>query len=596
MFTYTKSLSQDFLGNLSLEQFRNEINSSVEIEPNCIIVKNIIPDMVEIVFDSSLNSAEESALTTIISSHVPEIIIGGALSNYDALVDLKGNGDFSKPSQAFAEGATTVFIRPGIYFETENIVIPNNGVMVGETVAPVIIYFIGSVGIKIDGSKGVKETQGNISVTNNTNLVTGNGTNFSILNPGNFILLDQNFYQIESIINDTNLTLTETYKGRTLFENKFAAQPMYTGINLANIVVTGSLTTGIYMRALRSSVVDTCALISNNTGIEMIDSSTNAFNSINCFDNQTSGISIISSHSLGFVNGEFYNNHNGVNISGNSTNIVLNGVLVANNNNFGINITGTCNTVLVNDCVIQRNNGKGIYTEENTGNTIIDGSMMIHNNLEGVDFKGNNNIVSNCNISYNQNDGIHAGDNGTITGCHIHNNLLNGCNILGNDSQIANNNIHDNKINGVEINGNRNTIQGNSIRGDSGSGIHISGKDNNITGNTIFNNSQDGIYLEDNSSENILANNRISDNIIGINISSNSHDSIINGNIITSNNSHGISISSNDCIISNNLCKNNLGDGCVILINSTNNLVKINKFTSNAGNNFTDNGTSTQTD
>jgi hypothetical protein len=77
MLTFTKSLSNDFSGNLHTEQLKNEINNS-SILLECVSVKNILDD-VNIIFDTtlgeSLSSEEETTLNTIISNHVPDVTV-----------------------------------------------------------------------------------------------------------------------------------------------------------------------------------------------------------------------------------------------------------------------------------------------------------------------------------------------------------------------------------------------------------------------------------------------------------------------------------------------------------------------------------------
>ncbi len=70
---YTKSLSEDLSGSLNTGQLQKEINdASSGISVDCIAVLNVNGDNVEILFASTLGGGEETALTTIISNHVPE--------------------------------------------------------------------------------------------------------------------------------------------------------------------------------------------------------------------------------------------------------------------------------------------------------------------------------------------------------------------------------------------------------------------------------------------------------------------------------------------------------------------------------------------
>lgn len=70
MTTYTRSLSSDFGGSVLLRQLHNEIsNSSIVTSLDGI---NMTNDTIDIVFDSSLTSSEETTLNSLISAHTPD--------------------------------------------------------------------------------------------------------------------------------------------------------------------------------------------------------------------------------------------------------------------------------------------------------------------------------------------------------------------------------------------------------------------------------------------------------------------------------------------------------------------------------------------
>lgn len=592
---YTKTISGDFGGNFNSSQFKSEVEVDDDIIPTCTHI-NVNDDNIDIWFDTTLSAGEQTTLNELVSYHTIPIVIGEALEHYDALVSADGNGDYLLPSAAFNAGAKTVYIRTGTYVESSDITIPNNGVLVGETVAPVVIYFAGPFSVKIDGSGGSKEISGTISITNCTTDVIGTGTTFTNLTTDDYILLGQNFYQIASITDNTNLILSENYKGRSINNQSYVAQSMHTGVNISNLIITNSSGTGLYMRAVRGTIIHCCGLLSNNIGLEMVDSSTNSITSVNCYNNTIHGMSFNDSYSISLANGETYNNgSNGIDISGNSSNIVFNGALIANNNTDGVNISGTVTNVLINDCTMQRNNEKGINTGINTTNVVIDGTLICYNGSSGVDFEGSNNILSNCIISYSGICGIHTGANGTITGNHVFNNTTIGIDMTGDSNcRVSCNNIYNNSGDGIYMDGDNNGISDNFIRNNGSEGIMIvGGIDNDVNGNTIADNTSDGVKLSGQCASTIFANNRIKNNVIGIDVPSMSDDCVISGNIITGNSSHGIIVAANYCIITGNRCKLNGGDGCVIANGGTGNTTKINGFVGNSGADLIDNGNGT---
>lgn len=582
-----------------LDAFITHVNTAGTIASGTLEkIVDYTGDVVTCSFSSAISTGEQVVLQGLAGSFIPPVIIGTAISGYDALVATDGSGDYLKPSAAFAAGATTVYVRAGTYVEFTDVVIPNYGVMVGETVAPVVLYFAGPFGVRVDGSGGVKETAGTISVVSGSATVTGTGSSFTNVPPGCFILLDQNYYQVAAISSDTSLTLADAYQGRALVDHEFVMQPMYTGINVSNLIIYNSAATGLYLRAIRSSVFNVVGCMMCNVGLEMVDASTNAFTTVNCFDNTTHGVVLTNTYSVGFVNGEMYNNGaNGVQVAGDSNNVVLNGVLVANNNGTGVDISGTVSKTLVNDCVIQRNNGKGLATGAGTGSAIIDGSMLLYNGGDGIDFNGHDNIISNCDISRNGGHGVQAGDNGTVTGCHVYDNTLHGINLTGDsDCRISGNNVYGNGDSGIVVTGDRNVIQGNSVRTSVASGILVSGGgvDNAINGNHVSGNTGQGIRLVGTCRDTLISDNRVHSNSVGIEIPAGCDDCVVSGNSVTGSSGDGISVDANDCIVTGNRSRGNTGAGCVIVSSgASTNTVKINRFTGNTGADFTDNGTGT---
>jgi len=591
--SYIRSLSNDFSGNLNPDQLQGEINGNAGIAPECLGVINP-SDVVEIHFDAPLSAAEETTLATIISAHTPIVPVGGSLANFDALVAADGSGDYLKPSEAFAAGATSVYIRSGTYIETADVVMPNYGVLAGESVAPAVIYFAGPVGVKVDGSSGVKETTGTISLAHGTSVVTGTGTTFTNvpLNARTFIMLNENFYQVGAIVDDTTLALVDPYQGATLSNAKFMLQHMYTGVTVNNCILYNSATTGLYMRAVRSAVINVIGCMNCNVGMHLVDSAANIFTTLNAFNNTTHGMRVENTHSVGFVSGEMYNNgEHGVLVDGESGNVVFNGVLVSNNGADGVCVKDNATYVMFNTCVVQNNHEHGVETLAGTGNCIVDGTMLLCNGGDGLNLNGENNVLSNCAVAHNRGNGVLTTSPTVISGSHLHDNVGCGCH-LTDESQVTGNNIHGNGMDGIYAT--HSVIQGNCLKHNVGCGIQVNnGAQSCITGNSLSSNTLQGIKLVGNARETTLTGNQITGGTVGIEIPAGSDDCVVNGNIVQGNSSHGLSLGANECIVSGNRVRNNGGDGCVILAGASDNTVKINRFTGNTGGDFTDNGTAT---
>ncbi len=73
--TYTKSLSSDFGGNLQTTQLQKEINSDGAISHTCIAVLSRGTD-VQLIFDTALDGAEQTALNAVVAAHTPATAVG----------------------------------------------------------------------------------------------------------------------------------------------------------------------------------------------------------------------------------------------------------------------------------------------------------------------------------------------------------------------------------------------------------------------------------------------------------------------------------------------------------------------------------------
>lgn len=302
-FTYSYSKSSDFGGNFNPEQFQNEITGNVNIITNIDYI-SVYGDNISIIFVSELNNSELTELNNLVSNYIyglnpriellstgnygsvatieisqtanrtitlPDItdnilsennvssVSGKTLlssnntitKTYDAIIDASGKGDYTSVAQAFIDGKSSVLVRNGIYYESNNIEIPNNGRLVGEANGQVYIVMIGNNSLKCDPSLGNYENSGTISITKDTSNITGVGTFFTNLTVGDFILVANNFFKILSITDDTNLILEDTYRGNNISGNNYIAQKMFTGLSIENIIIAGSSNTGIFFRGVR---------------------------------------------------------------------------------------------------------------------------------------------------------------------------------------------------------------------------------------------------------------------------------------------------------------------------------------------------------
>ena len=212
---YSYSVSTQFGGVVPEAHVLNEtVSGSPAIAVECTAV-NVDDANVSFVFASVLSSPTETdVLDAIVAAHVPRVY--NSSEYFDAVVDSKFKGDYLLPSQAFAAGHTSVYVRDGTYHETEDIMMPNGGQLVGESQGNVRILFVTGKSCVIDGSNKIEISGGTVSVAVGSTALTGSSTEFTAIGDGDVIQIggaDQPWLSIASVNSDTSLTLAEAYAG-----------------------------------------------------------------------------------------------------------------------------------------------------------------------------------------------------------------------------------------------------------------------------------------------------------------------------------------------------------------------------------------------
>lgn len=445
----------------------------------------------------------------------------GGLPAYEAVVDAAGNGDYLLPSAAFAAGKTSVLIKNGTYVETADIVLPDGGVIRGESPSGVTIV-LGTFQMKIDGSGATKISTGTVTVANNSTAVSGSGTTFTSLpNPATnkvYIQLGVNFYRIASITDNTNLVIVDTYVGDGFAGKNFIAQQMASGIVIENLILANSTIVGLSLKGIFHSKISSI-LVTNSTGnnIDLIDSSLVHFFGIASQNSAGDGLMITDSYSILVSTSTFNNNLRGLETTGNCTGLVFDGCYCNVNDDDGISIGGTSSQINITDCIFYRNDLKGIDIESTGVTTVVtDSCTVTENALDGIDYDGLNNIVSNCIIKDNGGQGVQGGDNGLISGNFISGNGGNGVNANNDNSCTITGNIIQNNTNGIVIGDINGSIVGNVVRNNSGVGIQLSGalaSDNIVSGNRVTGNGGIGIHIDNiGATDNIVTSNNAKGN------------------------------------------------------------------------------------
>ena len=462
-------------------------------------------DCIKFFFDDELSESEDLLLLNHINTYVyiantirPVSEIFPAIVSNDP-----DTGDFTSIVAAFNSGKTSVYVRNGVYFEPSNIIVPKGGQLIGESYGAVYIY---GKGVTVDATSGVYEDSGTISINSNSKAVVGTGTTFTNLSIGEYIMIGNNYLEIDSITDDTHLNIKTTFKGKNITNDTYIAQNMYTGIGLANFIVVGSMTEGLFIRGVRHSTFKSIACdscIGSNIKISEI------------------GDCMLDT----FVAGNGYSH--GIEVS-NCIDVLLDVCNIHNNSGSGIIVNGISNFIAICRCTSTSNSLNGIHITDTSSEVNVLNTYTKLNSANGIkaDVNTDRLLFSNCICNDNALSGIEIKSiNATITSSIIRENDLYGVCVID-ESQVSNNQISHNDR-----------------------GVCCEGHDISILGNNITHNTSDGIYID--GDNNSITNNISRDNVTGINITNTSSYNNIIANQVRNNTTDINNLGSNNSLVNN---------------------------------------------
>lgn len=376
---------------------------------------------------------------------------GNTLNLYDAVVAADGSGDYTKISEAFAAGKTSIFVKKGIIQESAVIALPNTFSIIGESSSETIILFSGSGKFVIDGNAGVKDTAGTITVNDGfsaaTKRVSGVGTAFTNRQAGDYISVRGIFYEIGNILLNTSLDLVKDHEGFNDSGLSYVAQSMKVGGSFSNLTIAGSTTEAVYIRAGLSITLDSCLITSNGSGVTIIDSSNIVLSRCLIMNNnsngvtQSHGISITDSFTVQITSCACINNEgSGIHIDCDEySNITIDNAVISENRDQGI-LVQNGDLISVTDSVISGNNDDGIDASTTTISHMVVSSCMISDNgSDGCKIYALQSIIDSCIAIRNNNDGFEIRNNSIISDSKAIENGTNGFNIstsLSSDKRI----------------------------------------------------------------------------------------------------------------------------------------------------------------
>lgn len=320
-------------------------------------------------------------------------------------------------------------------------------------------------------------------------------------------------------------TTTFKMKNSELHEcgyGQFDAMRKGLSIEIPNTIIENSLFSnnliGIRVSGNRNTIRN-CTFLDNSNGVQIYSRDNKIINST--FSNKGSGVYI--SGQWGrynkIIDCNMTNNSNGIRFYLNANNNLISNCTVFKNRNYGIVFTNNVLSNIIENCIISFNELSGISfynsfaDQEGCNNNIINNSKILNNYKHGIYFLNNQNKITkynnitNCNISYNKNNGIRFS-----SPC---NNNISNCNIFLNNW----------------------------------SGISTSYSSfNNITNCTISKNNDTGINLTFNSLGNLIKWNFIHNNYNGIYFKSNSN-ATVHYNEIHNNTNYGVNNTDSSVIV-----------------------------------------------
>lgn len=427
------------------------------------------------------------ATQTIEVAAIPKMV-----QTYQAIVANDGTGDFLTVADAFNAGVVNAMVRRGQYVETENVVLPEGGLLMGENAGSVWLIFPGPHGVVVDGSGGAVETAGTVSVTSGSQLVTGAGTAFHTGMDGHFLLLDNNYYEIGAVVSTTALYLVLPYNGNTVAGAPMQAQAMLTGTSLRNLVIVQGGGPAVTYRAVRHGTIQDVACKYNTPNFVVENCSDIAFKNTISEASVGVGITLTRCYNVLMESTGTKNCFSHGLVVQDSCNVFIDSCSSVANAGHGLYAMGSCR-ISVNCGSYNANSGHGITTAPtNLGMMVVSGLIAEKNGGCGVLFQDGQNLVNGCVLYLNSQHGIKLGDNGIVTNNHCINNAANGVDCDGDDDCIVSNNICQNNA---------------------GSGVYCdNGQRNSVSGNRITNNGGTGVYMGPGSSINFLINNILSGN------------------------------------------------------------------------------------
>lgn len=252
-------------------------------------------------------------------------------------------------------GGGTLFLQPGTYTLTSDILIPSGVTLQGVSRDGVIIDCNASYAVKIVGSNTY--STGTVTINNGATSLVGSGTTWTSAMVGRYVLLDGLWYEITAFTDTTHITIS-TYQGDNLSGSTYVLATVNFSTIIQNLTVTGATGSGIVVQYAQECQLNNLVVYDNGTGIEM---DYVVFPKLEVTSNEN-GVNLNMSYVEGFYidYSEFNFSTTGAGIiMANTRNATLFNSSINDNTGDGLNLT-TCSKIAFISFDISGNGGQGV--------------------------------------------------------------------------------------------------------------------------------------------------------------------------------------------------------------------------------------------
>lgn len=446
---------------------------------------------------------------------------GGGGGIAEVVVDPSGSGDYTTLADAITANETNILLVSGAHSVTTELSIPSYTTITGRKGNDQTIVTFSGAGRFTTAFGGIYGPTAAVTATQGSKTITGVGTTFTSIPITGIlhIIINTIWYEIDTIVSDTELTLKDTYQYIDYVGGPQIIIDIHTNINLSNMTFTSTSSTPMSFTGISCLKISNC-IFDGFAGLKL-SLSTGNYNIIEecIFQNYMDEILLFS----GITDSKLRKN---TFINNTDTNLPM------------VSISDQCFNISIEDSKFIQNDiymiisfhpgAEYIHIINNVFqlNTLVFSAMSISSdhciinnnrfeqNTKGVVSSGSSHIITNNKFENFDTDTamtFTGGSDHILDENHFISNLdaidLNGCSTC----TISNNIIKSNTNDGLIIQGNsdRNIIIGNQILSNTGNGVDIpdSTCDNNlISSNVIYLN---GTNITDSGTGTVNVNNII---------------------------------------------------------------------------------------